>query len=183
MVGRKAMKKQLIVGVMGGGSATPSDAACAYRLGSLIAQNGWILLNGGRNVGMMDASAKGAWDHNGMTIGILPNDTLGGVSEYIKIPILTGMGAARNCINILSSDIVVACPGGAGTLSEIALSLKYRKPIIVLNFEAAAFFERFSKKDFFYQVPTPEKAIETIKELISLKRDGEGQLGKKDAQK
>ena len=54
------MENPLIIGVMGGGMADPRDAKAAYRLGSLIAEQGWILLNGGRNAGVMAASAKGA---------------------------------------------------------------------------------------------------------------------------
>jgi predicted Rossmann-fold nucleotide-binding protein len=41
------MENPLIVGVMGEGAASPQDTEDAYRLGSLIAEQGWILLNGG----------------------------------------------------------------------------------------------------------------------------------------
>ena len=69
------MNRQLIVGVMGGGDASADDIEAAYRLGRLIAEKRWILLNGGRNRGIMEASAKGAADHGGLTIGILPDDS------------------------------------------------------------------------------------------------------------
>ena len=62
------MENPLIIGVMGGGMADPRDAKAAYRLGSLIAEQGWILLNGGRNAGVMAASAKGARGNGGLTI-------------------------------------------------------------------------------------------------------------------
>ena len=45
------MEKTTIIGVMGGGTAAPKDMAAAYELGCLIAKEGWILLNGGRNGG------------------------------------------------------------------------------------------------------------------------------------
>ena len=54
------MDNQLIIGVMGGGSASATDIQSAYQLGAFIAKQGWILLNGGRNTGIMEASAKGA---------------------------------------------------------------------------------------------------------------------------
>ena len=95
------MNKSLIIGIMGGGKATGEDEKAAYRLGSMIAKQGWILLNGGRNAGIMEASAKGAFDHGGLTVGILPDDNCDRVSKYIKIPIITGMVKARNCINVL----------------------------------------------------------------------------------
>ncbi len=37
---------------------------------------------------------------------------------------------SRNHINILSADMIVALPGGAGTLSEVRLAQRYRKPLI-----------------------------------------------------
>ena len=83
------MKKSIIIGVMGGGQAMPEDIDAAYCLGSLIAKQGWVLLNGGRNAGIMDASAKGAAEHNGLTIGILPDDNCSKISSHIQIPIVT----------------------------------------------------------------------------------------------
>ena len=115
--------KKIIIGVMGGGRAEAQTLDAAYRLGKLIAREGWVLLNGGRAAGVMEASARGASEEGGLTIGILPDDRPGRASEYIDIPILTGIGDARNYVNVLSSDVVVACPGRAGTLSEIALAL------------------------------------------------------------
>ncbi len=128
------MKRKKIIGVMGpGGGATESDLANAEEIGKLIAKNGWILLNGGRKSGVMDAVSKGAKLNGGLTIGILPSDNLEGVSEFIDIPIVTGIGSARNNINILSSDIVVACGIGMGTLSEISLAIKADKKVILIN--------------------------------------------------
>jgi uncharacterized protein (TIGR00725 family) len=159
------MKNGLIVGVMGGGQASAPDIQAAYELGALIAVQGWILLNGGRNAGIMDASAKGARDQGGITVGILPDDSIHRVSEHIKIPIVTGMGDARNNINVLTSNIVVACPGGAGTISEIALALKNEKQVILFNFDTGAVFEGYRSKGLLFEAETPEKVIETIQRL------------------
>lgn len=126
-------QRAVVIGVMGGGRVTPAQEDQAYRLGALIAINGWVLLNGGRDAGIMAASARGAWEHGGLTIGILPDDNPGGCSPFIRIPILTGMGQARNVINVLSSHVVVACPGGAGTLGEIALALKAGRPVVLMG--------------------------------------------------
>ena len=52
---------------------------------------------------------------------------------YVDIPICTGMGSARNNINVLSSDVVIACGTGAGTTSEVMLALKSDKPVLLLN--------------------------------------------------
>ena len=160
------MKKGLIVGVMGGGQASAPDIRAAYELGALIADQGWILLNGGRSAGIMDASAKGAQDHGGITVGILPDDSIRSVSEYIQIPIVTGMGDARNNINVLTSNIVVACPGGAGTISEIALALKNQKRVILLNFDIGNVFGEYRSKGLLFEAETPAEVIETIMRLI-----------------
>lgn len=55
------------------------------------------------------------------------------MSDFIDIPICTGMGGTRNNINILSSDVVVACGTGAGTTSETMLALKTIKPVFLIN--------------------------------------------------
>ncbi len=159
------MKRRLIIGIMGGGRASPENADMAYRLGYSIAKEGWILLNGGRSAGIMEASAKGAIDQGGMTIGIVPDDNDRQVSKYIEIPILTGMGNARNCINVLSSNVVVACPGGAGTVSEIALALKNRRPVILFNFFIEKLFDAYIDQGILHHARTPEEVIQIIKRL------------------
>jgi uncharacterized protein (TIGR00725 family) len=162
------MKRSVIIGVMGGGSANQDDVKAAYQLGGLIAQNGWILLNGGRNCGIMEASAKGAFDKGGLTLGILPDGDSQKASRYINIPIVTGMGSARNCINTLTSDVVVACPGGLGTLSEIALALKYDKRVILLNYPENPLFKSYHRSGQLSYADSPEEVIEIIKSLFDI---------------
>jgi len=164
------MARQVIIGVMGGGSAAPEILAAAYRLGTLIAQEGWVLLNGGRRAGVMHASAAGARAAGGLTVGVLPDDHTGGLSEHIDIPIVTGMGSARNCINVLSSQVVVACQGGAGTVSEIALALKFDRPVVLLGFDPGALFETYRRRGKLQAAATPEEAIERIKALLPAAR-------------
>ena len=46
---------------------------------------------------------------------------------------LTGGGGerlSRNHIDVLSADVVVVLPGGAGTSSEVALALRYARPVV-----------------------------------------------------
>ena len=160
------MKNPLIIGVMGGGMIDPQDAESAYRLGSLIAEQGWILLNGGRNAGVMTSSARGARESGGITVGILPDDNPHGASPFIQIPILTGMGNARNCINVLSSHVVVACPGGTGTISEVALALKSNRPVILMNFNIQDMFKRYLETEKLFAVRTPEEVVSKIKKLL-----------------
>ena len=163
------MNRPLIIGVMGGGLANAKEMEDAYTLGALIARQAWILLNGGRNTGVMTSSARGASDQGGMTIGILPDSSTQEASEYIRIPIVTGLGNARNCINVLSSNVVVACPGGMGTLSEIALALKCGKPVILLNYEEDKRFETFQQTGHLFYAGSPQEVIDIIQGFISRK--------------
>ncbi|MBV8883772.1 MAG: cytochrome, partial [Chroococcidiopsidaceae cyanobacterium CP_BM_RX_35] len=84
--------RKIIVGVMGpGDNATATDLKNARELGQLIALQGWVLLTGGRNVGVMDAASAGAKAANGLTIGILPDRT-NTISAAVDIAIITDMG-------------------------------------------------------------------------------------------
>ena len=122
-----------IIGVMGGSQVLKEVETLARELGRAAALEGWVVLSGGRNAGVMAAVSAGAAEAGGLVVGILPDRDLGNASPHLTIPIRTGLGDARNVINILSSDAVVALPGGAGTLSEIALALKNNKPLILLG--------------------------------------------------
>jgi len=163
------MKRPVIVGVMGGGSADRKDLDDACALGRLIAENGWILLNGGRDAGIMAASARGAAGAGGITVGILPDADATHAAPHIQIPILTDMGNARNTINVLSSHVVVACPGGAGTLSEIALALKVGRPVVLMNFRADVDRPPFAvhrRAGRLFRADSPEDAVKTIQKIL-----------------
>ncbi len=163
------MSKQSVIGVMGGAAANESVLAQAYELGQRIAVQGWILLNGGRNAGVMLASAKGAKEKNGLTIGILPGADKTKANPYIDIAIATNMADARNLINVLSSDVVIACPGSAGTLSEIALALKNNRHVIALNFQLGTPFSDFTEKNLLHHAGTPQECIDLCKKILKNK--------------
>lgn len=157
--------RKYIVGVMGGGDgASPEDCSLAYRLGGMIAREGWVLLNGGRAVGVMEASARGASENGGLTVGVLPDNGAHLASRYIDIPLATGMGDGRNYINVLSSNIVVALPGRAGTISEIALALKNGRKVILLNFDPGSIFETYRERGLLCYASSPEETVRLIKE-------------------
>ena len=120
-----------IIGVMGPGNPEHTTLLRhAEELGNKIATKNWVLLTGGRKEGVMDATSKGAFEAGGTVIGILPGDSKSGMSDNVTIPIITGMGNARNVINILTADIVVVCGMGPGTASEAALAIKCKKPLL-----------------------------------------------------
>jgi uncharacterized protein (TIGR00725 family) len=161
--------RKIVIGVMGPGDrASETELKLAYEIGQLIAQNGWVLLTGGRDTGVMDAASKGAKAANGLTIGVLPSNNSVGISEAVDIAIITDMGNARNNINVLSSHVVIACGMGAGTASEIALALKANKQVILLNVdrESQIFFQKLSANNVFV-AQNPREAIDLVRKVLS----------------
>jgi uncharacterized protein (TIGR00725 family) len=160
------MKSKTIIGVMGPGeNASPEENELAYELGEAIAKQGWVLLTGGREFGVMHAAMKGASDSNGLTIGVLPTDSTRGSSPHAQIKIVTGMGSARNNITVLSSHVIVVLGMAAGTASEVALAIKANKKVILLSQDELSVM--FFKKIGTYRV-TP---VNTVTDAVNLIRD------------
>ena len=126
------LRSKIRIGVLGPADCSPEAYSFAREVGFLIGRAAALLVCGGRG-GVMEAAAKGAKEAGGITIGILPGDREADANPYIDIPIVTGMGNARNAINVLTSHAVIAIEGSYGTLSEIALALKCRVPVIGLK--------------------------------------------------
>ncbi len=157
----------VIIGVMGGSKASPRDMEDARELGRRIAREGWVLLNGGRPCGIMEASARGAKEAGGLTLGILPGGPEEGASPYIDLPVFTSMGSARNVINVLSSHVVVACPGNLGTLSEIVLALHAGRPVVLFNHDPGPEVTREAPPGLLARAKTPAEAMDRIREFLA----------------
>jgi uncharacterized protein (TIGR00725 family) len=151
---------------MGAGAARPEHYTAALELGRLVAERGWVLLTGGLPAGVMAAACAGAKQVPGsLTLGILPSAS-GGEGPDVDIAVFTGMGEARNAINVLSSDVVVACGvEGPGTASEVALALRGGKPVILLgaSAEARAFFRDVGRC---LEAGSPEEAVRLVKDQL-----------------
>lgn len=163
--------RKTVVGVMGPGEgATATDLERARALGRLIAGAGWVLLTGGRRSGVMDAASEGAHEAGGLVLGILPDADDRAISQHVDIAIMTGVGSARNNINVLTSDAVVACGMGAGTASEVALALKAGKTVLLLSDDPVAhqFFQNLDAKRIKI-VTSPDDAFAQIKQLLGAK--------------
>jgi uncharacterized protein (TIGR00725 family) len=159
-----------IIGIMGPGeNASPEENEIAFELGKAVGERGWIVLTGGRSFGVMDAAMRGAHESNGLTIGILPNDNSTNASDHADIKIMTGIGSARNLINVLSSHIIVVIGMAAGTASEVALALKANKKVILLQQDEITI--RFFKNIGTYKVMianTVEETVNMIKDYLSV---------------
>jgi uncharacterized protein (TIGR00725 family) len=138
--------RRLIVGVMGSG--VERHDALAAPVGTWLAEQGVHLLTGGGG-GVMEAVSEAfarVPDRQGLVIGVLkgfPEEdgrvTLAAANPWVEVPIRTHLPLSgsqgtdprsRNHINVLTADLVVVLPGGDGTRSEVALAVRYDRPVI-----------------------------------------------------
>ena len=163
---------KVVVGVIGpGAGASADDCALARELGGLVAREGWVLLTGGRAEGVMHAASAGARDAGGLTVGVLPGDTLGGVSEAVDVALVTGMGSARNNINVLSSRVLFACGMGAGTASEVTLAIKAERPVVLVRPDpvSRSFFKSLGGA-LVQDADTPAEAVSLARRFVARER-------------
>lgn len=125
-------EKRAIIAVIGGSQPDRESLEIAEQVGRLIAERNAILITGGMG-GIMLAASKGAHEAKGLVIGILPGIDKNNANEYVDVPIVTGVGEARNSIIIRTCDCAIAIDGSYGTLSEIAYCMIYKKPVIGIN--------------------------------------------------
>jgi uncharacterized protein (TIGR00725 family) len=121
-----------IVAVVGGGVCSSQEAALAEAVGRGLAEAGATLICGGLG-GVMAAACRGARAAGGLTIGVLPGYNAADANPHVDIPIVTGMGEARNVVIVRTASAVIAVGGEFGTLSEIAFALKLGRPVIGLG--------------------------------------------------
>jgi uncharacterized protein (TIGR00725 family) len=120
------------IAVIGDSACSAEEARLAETVGALLAQRGATIVCGGLG-GVMEAVCKGAKSKGGLTIGILPGGEASMANPWVDVPVVTGMGEARNAVVAKSARAVIAIGGGYGTLSEIAYALKNGTPVIGLN--------------------------------------------------
>jgi len=115
--------------------------ALTKELGRWIAANGHSIVFGGANFGLMECIAKSVFEAGGETIGIVPSILLNGesVSDYTRVVIPCDNLSDRKDLMLAKSDIIIALPGGIGTLDEIftvaaAATIGYHhKQVILYN--------------------------------------------------
>jgi uncharacterized protein (TIGR00725 family) len=165
-------RRRPIIGIMGADQASSGSLAAARELGALVAERGWIVLTGGRPAGVMAAACAGAKQvRNSLTLGILPGAD--GAGSDVDIAVFTSMGDARNAINVLTSDVVVACGvEGAGTASEVSLALKAGKPVILLTAVHAArvFFDSLEAPGRLIGADAPIDVVRLIEADLAIPR-------------
>lgn len=168
--------------------AMPAYADDARALGWEIARQGWRLVYGAGDIGLMGEVARAAQNGGGDTFGVIPQHLVDhevGKTDLTRY-VVTETMHERKKVMIMNADAVVVLPGGAGSLDEFFEALTWRqlglhsKPILVLN--TAGYwtplrqvvdhlvdqgFADASLLDFVTWVDTPATAMEALRETLS----------------
>ena len=96
----------------------PDFFTATEEMGRWMADNGHTLVFGGCNIGLMQCIGKAVKDHGGMTIGVVPTLVERGGQKFavLDVEIACDYLSDRKDLLVAQSDIIVALPGGVGTL-------------------------------------------------------------------
>lgn len=104
----------------------------AKEIGAELAKRGAILITGGCS-GVSRAACEGAQSQRGITVGT-PGRIRDTSASPVTVEICTPIDVGDYLFaGILSSDCIIAFPGDAGTVAELAIAYRYKKPIVVLK--------------------------------------------------
>ena len=119
----------------------PAYAVEAAAIGKALAENGWRLVYGAGDVGLMGTVARAAQDAGADTFGVIPQHLVDwevGKTDLTTY-IVTETMHERKKVMFMNCDAVVVLPGGAGSLDELFEALTWRQlglhenPIFLLN--------------------------------------------------
>ncbi|WP_121062083.1 TIGR00730 family Rossman fold protein [Chachezhania antarctica] len=164
--------------------ANPAYLHAAEELGTALAREGWRLVYGAGDVGLMGVVARTAQAAGGETFGVIPTHLMKlevGKTDLTRF-VITETMHERKKVMFMNADAVVVLPGGAGTLDEFFEVLTWAqlglhgKPVLVLNVEGfwdpltglidhviAQGFADQSLKSHFQSVETPTKAVAQLR--------------------
>jgi len=119
----------------------PAYLAAAEETGRMLAGNGWEVVFGAGDIGLMGAVARAAQGAGGRTLGVIPEHLLGreGGGRDLTRHVVTETMHERKKVMFMNSHAIVVLPGGAGSLDELFEVLTWRqlglhdKPIFLLN--------------------------------------------------
>jgi len=163
--------------------ARPAYGTEAERLGRRLAAQGWRLVYGAGDVGLMGVVAAAAQAAGGETLGVIPQHLLSrelGRRDLTQLVVTENMHE-RKKVMFMNSHATVVLPGGAGSLDEFfevltwaQLGLHARR-IVLLDVEGywqplvtlvdhviAEGFADASLRGLFDVVSTSEEAVERI---------------------
>jgi uncharacterized protein (TIGR00730 family) len=121
----------------------PAHAEAARATGEMLARNGWRLVFGAGDVGLMGEVAKAAGAASAPMLGVIPVHLLGRerTERDRAAMVVTEDMHERKKVMFMNSDAVAVLPGGAGSLDEFFEVLTWaqiglhRKPILLLDMD------------------------------------------------
>ena len=118
----------------------PDFFTLTEEMGKWMAENGHDLVFGGCNSGLMDCIGKAVKANGGRTIGVVPSlvEKGGRTFDDLDVEIPCDNLSDRKDLLLAQSDIVVALPGGIGTLDEIftvaaSHTIGYHHKMVILH--------------------------------------------------
>lgn len=168
----------------------PAHTEVARATGRAIAENGWRLVYGAGDVGLMGEVARSAQSAGAQTFGVIPTHLMGhekGKRDLTQLVVTEDMHE-RKKVMFMNSDAIVVLPGGAGSLDEFFEVLTWaqiglhRKPIFLLDSEGywqplialldhiiANGFADASMKTYFTAVPDVAALTSGLRAALSLR--------------
>jgi len=154
----------------------------AIKLGEWIGKNGKTLINGGSNQGLMDVFSRTVGENGGHCIGVIPSNfsERGWHSSHTDEKVIVKDLSERKEVIKKRSDILIAFPGGIGTMDEFfdawsSYNLGFHdKKIILVNIEG--FFtpliqqlDVFRREKFLHDfLPNPVLIVHSADQCIEL---------------
>lgn len=121
----------------------PAYADAAEELGAALARQGWRLVYGAGDIGLMGRVARMAQQQGGETFGVIPAHLLEREvgKRDLNTFVVTETMHERKKVMLMNADAVVLLPGGAGSLDEFFEVLTWAqlglhdKPVILLDID------------------------------------------------
>lgn len=176
--------KKLQIGVIGsagweeypGKKPKKSLYEFAYSLGKLIGKENAILICGGMG-GIMLEACRGAKENNGITVGVISGNKRNKTNKYVDVEIVSGMlNHAEESTIVSMSDGIIAIGGGAGSLQEIAIAYRIKKPLIAIkgvngwSDKVAGTYLDERKSMKIESAKTPKSAFDKLLKMITKER-------------
>ncbi|MBI3538332.1 MAG: LOG family protein [Chloroflexi bacterium] len=171
------------IAVFGGSRVQPDspEYAEAYAVGKLIARAGWTVINGGYS-GTMEASARGAKENGGRTLGVTSAEFVRlAPNNYLDEELKSADLFERIRAMFQRADAFIVLKGSMGTLAELTIvwnlariDKNFLKPIILLGSDWARVLETWrahlavteEETNLLRVVTTPEQVIELLKKEL-----------------
>jgi uncharacterized protein (TIGR00725 family) len=141
----------------------------ARKVGETAAKNNVVLITGGCT-GVVEAACRAAYEAGGIIVGT-PGRERGSSNPWVNVEICTPIDVGDFLFaGILSCDAIIVLPGDAGTLAELAIAYRYRKPLIFIKGFGEDILSNLKlkgAKNFpCYVVKTAEEAVKKTLQLL-----------------